>query len=57
MRQLVAIIMVRGLTYNDANNDDRVTNYNGNKLLILPEECKLYLVKSLYDCTQIYRHT
>ena len=44
-------------SYLGANNDDRATNDNGNRLLSLSEECKLYLINSFYYCKQIHRHT
>ncbi len=44
-------------TYLGKNNDDLETNDNGTRLLRLSEECKLYIMNSMYDSKKIHRHT
>ena len=40
------------------NNDDLETNDNGTRLLGLSEECKLYIMNSMYDTKNAFhRHT
>ena len=45
------------MSYLGVNNDDVLTNDNGTRLLSLSEECKLYIINSLYDSTSKHRHT
>ena len=44
-------------TYLGRNNDDLETNDNGTRLLTLAEECKLYIMNSLFESKPIHRHT
>ena len=44
-------------SYLGTNNDDLATNDNGSRLLSLSEECKLYLMNSLYDSKPHHRFT
>ena len=44
-------------SYLGTNNDNLLTNDNGTRVLSLSEECKLYIMDSLYGSTSKHRHT